>query len=191
VQISGGYTLTEGTVKSSLNNGGNVALGFTLMPSPYIPIGLRIDGSYSHFGLTNQALSQASTATGAPITSGYTNLYGGDADLEIDLPMTPHAREYFFGGVGWYREQTKLKSLTWEQGLVCYYYCIPSSFPVSSTVEKTTTPWLKSWNAGMGFEFALADPGSFFIEARYMRITQGQSAAAQTVFIPIRIGLRF
>ena len=73
--------------------------------------------------------------------------------------MGPHAREYFFGGFGWYREQTVLKQASYESGLVCgFYYCGPGYFWVISTAERTTTPWLHSWNAGLGFEFAVADP---------------------------------
>jgi hypothetical protein len=190
LELAGGYTLTEGTLKDSLHDGGNVGLGIIWMPSRSFPLGLRLEGSYSDFSHTLSYLSQEATSTGYDLTSGYTALYGGNADAELDLPMTPHAHEYFFGGVGWYRQQINLKAVSNEQGLICYYYCVPVTYPVYSTVQRTTTPWEKSWNAGMGFEFALADPGSFFIEARYMRITQNQGNA-QTVFVPIRVGIRF
>jgi hypothetical protein len=190
MELAGGYTLTEGTLKDTLNDGGNVGLGLIWMPSSSLPVGLRLEGSYSDFSHTLNALAQESAATGNNLSSGYTALYGGNVDGEIDLPMTPRAHEYFFGGVGWYRQQINLKAVSYEQGLTCYYYCVPVTFPVYSTVERNTTPWQKSWNAGIGFEFAMADPGSFFIEARYMRITQNQGNA-QTVFVPLRVGIRF
>jgi hypothetical protein len=47
---------------------------------------------------------------------------------------------------------------------------------------------MKSWNAGIGFEFALSDPATFFIDARFLRIKQGSTYMD---FVPIRVGLRF
>ena len=190
LELAGGYTLTEGDLKNNLHDGGNVGLGLIWMPSRSFPLGLRLEGSYSDFSHTLSYLAQESTNTGYNLSSGYTALYGGNVDAELDLPMTPRAHEYLFGGVGWYRQQTNLKATTNEEGLVCYYYCVPVTFPVTSTVVRATSDWQKAWNAGIGFEFAMADPGSFFIEARYMRITQNQGNA-QTVFVPIRVGIRF
>jgi len=190
MEIAGGYTLTEGDLKNTLHDGGNVGVGFIFMPSPYFPLGLRLEGSYSDFSHTRSALDEESAATGYSLHRGYTALYGGNVDAELDLPMGSRVREYVFGGVGWYRQQVNLRSVTNEQGLICSFYCVPVTFPVYSTVSRTTGPWLKSWNAGIGFEFAMANPASFFIEARYMRITQNQGNA-QTVFVPLRVGIRF
>ena len=185
LQLEGGYTLTEGSLTHTLNDGGNVGAGLTWFPFSALPVGLRADGSYSSFSLTNQALA----AAGSNITDGHQNVYGGDADAEIDLPMTPHAREYFFGGFSWYRTQTVLKETTYQQGLVCnFFFCAPGYFPVETTAERSTTPWVKGWNAGIGFEFALQDPVTFFIDARYVRL---QPYSSNTAFVPIRIGLRF
>jgi opacity protein-like surface antigen len=184
-QIEGGYTFTEGSLKDTLKDGGNVGAGITWMPFSALPIGLRVDGSYSTFNLTDQALANA----GSNITYGHQNVYGGDADAEIDLPMTPHAREYFFGGFGWYRTQTVLKQTQYQQGLVCgFFFCEPGEVPVVTTVQKTTSDWVKSWNAGIGFEFALSDPVTLFIDARYLAF---EPYSSKTQFIPIRIGLRF
>ena len=184
-QIEGGYTLTEGSLKGTLNDGGNVGAGITWFPFSAFPLGLRVDGSYSSFDLTKQALANA----GSNISYGQQNVYGGDADAELDLPMTPHAREYFFGGFGWYRTQTVLKQSQYEEGLICgFFYCEPGQIPVVTTSERTTGPWVKSWNAGIGFEFALSDPCTLFIDARFLEM---QPYSAKTQFIPIRIGLRF
>jgi hypothetical protein len=57
-----------------------------------------------------------------------------------------------------------------------------------ATVERNTTGWLHSWNAGVGFEFALQDPTSFFVEARYVRIGP---PGGTLDFVPIRMGLHF
>ena len=189
IQVEGGYTLTENDAGKAWHDGGNVGLGLTWFPSSVLPLGLRVDGSYSRFSATLQTLDNAAQATGTDVVFGHQNIYGGDVDAELDLPMGPHAREYFFGGFGWYREQTVFKEASYESGLVCgFYYCAPGSFWVLSTAERTTTPWLHSWNAGLGFEFALADPVTLFVEARYLRI---EPYSQRNAFIPIRVGVRF
>jgi opacity protein-like surface antigen len=191
MQIHGGYTITEGTVKDTLHDGGNYGIGFTWFPSRSMPIGLRVDVGNNTFNQSLASLSQASAATGTNVVDGYTDLYGGDADLELDLTMGSKVREYFFGGVGWYRQHTVFKSATLEQGLICFFYCTPGYVPVYYTSAESTSDWMRGWNAGVGFEFALRDPATVFIEARYLRITQGQPPNSNTSFVPIRIGLRF
>jgi opacity protein-like surface antigen len=189
VQVEAGYTLTSGSTQDSLYNGGHGGLGLTWFPSPSLPLGLRVDGSYSQFDETHRSIDAAAEATGLDIVFGHQALYGGDADAEVDLRMGPSAKEYFVGGYSEYRAQTTLRQATSEQGGICYFgLCEPGEFAVISTAERTTTPWLDGWNAGMGFEFALSDPASFFIEARYMRIG---SRGNQEMFIPITVGLRF
>jgi opacity protein-like surface antigen len=189
MQIEAGYTLTSGSTQQTLDNGGHAGLGFTWFPSASLPLGLRVDGSYSQFDETHRSVNAATEATGLNIVFGHQALYGGDADAEIDLRMGPSAKEYFVGGYSWYRAQTTFREATGQEGEVCFFAgCEPVEFAVVSTAVRTTTPWLNGWNAGMGFEFALADPASFFIEARYMRIGTGNN---REMFIPLTVGLRF
>jgi opacity protein-like surface antigen len=189
--LSGGYTITEGAIKDTLHDGGNAGLGFLWFPSSSFPLGLRVDGSYSNFNQSLSSLANASNTTGTNVVSGYTEVYGGDADAELALSMGPKVKEYFFGGFGWYRQHTVFKSAALEPGLICFFYCTPGYVPVYQTAATSTSPWLKSWNAGIGFEFALTDPATFFIEARYLRFTQGGTSSNQSAFVPIRVGLRF
>jgi hypothetical protein len=55
-------------------------------------------------------------------------------------------------------------------------------------VLDTTSPWRQSWNAGLGWEVAIADQTSFFIEARYERIRPYDSRMS---FVPVTLGFRF
>jgi len=188
IQIEGGYTITSGDTKQSWQNGGNVGVGITWFPIKDLPFGFRVDGSYSVFEATPAGLAAASTALGTNIGYGRMDMYGGDADAELDLSMGPKVREYLFGGFGWYRQRTSWDQVQYQYGLVCYFYCYPGYFPVTTNVERSTSGWMKSWNAGIGFEFALQDPLTFFVEARYLRLYPQSN---NSVFIPIRVGLRF
>ncbi|MBV8975477.1 MAG: hypothetical protein JOY74_10165 [Sinobacteraceae bacterium] len=190
VQIEGGYTITQGSsVKTLLNDGGSAGLGITWFPTAALPLGFRLDASYTSHPQTLHALDLASQSTGQNIADGYTDIYGGDLDAEIDLHVGQHSREYFFGGFGFYKERTTLKSVTYQQGYVCWFFCSPGYFPVYSTAQTTTSDWLKSWNAGIGFEFPLGDPATFFIDGRFLRIKQPNGVYWD--FIPIRAGIRF
>jgi opacity protein-like surface antigen len=190
-QIGGGYTVATGSAtKDAVNNGSNVGLGFTLFPSPDLPVGIRVDGSYSTFGAAGPLLNM----NGTQYTSGHEHMYGGDADLQFDLAhRSSRQKLYLFGGFGWYRDQTELRQVSIVKGNVCgYFYCGPGYFPALTAVQDTTSPWLKSWNAGIGWEIAVADHASFFLEARYQHFLSNNSSNSSNMqFVPITVGLRF
>jgi len=189
VQLNFGYTLTEGALKPALNDGGTVGLGLAWFPSSALPLGLRIDASYSSFPETLRSLAAASAATGTNVAFGDQYLYGADADLQLDLAHgASRVKMYLFGGAGWYRQQTIFRQVLIEKGVVCFFDCFLGNIAVASDVERSTSPWVKSWNAGLGIELALHDPARFFVEARYLRIAPYSS---DQVFIPITMGLRF
>jgi len=163
VQIEGGGTITQDSAAAALRDGWNLGLGLTWYPSPVLPLGLRVDGSYSRFDLTSGSLGQ-SVPAGTPAW-GREELYGGDLDLELDLPLGQRMKEYFIGGVGWYSEQTTLGQISYQQGLLCsFFFCGPGTVPVAS-IYRDTSDVLHSWNAGLGLEFALDNVSSLFIEA--------------------------
>jgi opacity protein-like surface antigen len=181
-QIEGGYTVPAGSAGGGLDGGWNAGLGLTWFPSSVIPLGLRLDGSFSRFNEASQSVGEESESLNTPVSFGHEDIYGGDLDAEFDLPIGSSVREYFFGGVGQYREQTTYKQVS--SAGYCFYFC--GAYVVD--VEQSTSRWLNSWNAGVGFEFASADPASFFVEARYQHIG---SADSRTEFVPIRVGIRF
>jgi opacity protein-like surface antigen len=186
MQLEGGYSLSRGNTAKSLDNGWNTGLGLIWYPSSSMPLGLRVDGSYSRFDATSQTLAEASQGLGTNVSHGYQDIYGADVDAQFDFKLSSHTKWYLFGGGGRYRESTTLQQVTAVPGYACYFYCYPAYFGVASTVAHDTTGWLNSWNAGTGFEFALQDPVRFFVEARYQRIGPNMSE-----FVPIRAGLRF
>jgi hypothetical protein len=184
VHIDGGYSVAAGTTSQYIDNGANYGLGLTWFPTSALPIGIRVDGSYSWFRAKNALLNTGN------FTSGHQDFYGGDADLQLNLAHRSSAAQfYLFGGAGYYREQTVLRQVSWVSGIVCdYFYCGPGYFPAVTAERRTTSDWHHAWNAGIGFEIAMADRASFFIEARYLRILPNRD---QTKFVPIRFGIRF
>jgi opacity protein-like surface antigen len=185
VHIDAGYTVATGNTGRNLDGGSNVGFGLTYFPTSVLPIGLRVDGSYSSFRAKDALLD----LNGSNFRSGHENIYGGDVDLQLDLAhQSSRSKLYVFGGAGWYREQTHLRQFSYEQGTICgFYFCEPGVVGVS-TVDRTTSPWRSSWNAGLGWEIAYADGASFFVEARYLQIAPRDS---KMQFVPIRVGLRF
>jgi hypothetical protein len=183
-QIDGGYTVTAGTTNQDYDGGSNVGVGFTWFPTSALPLGIRVDGSYSTFDATSRLLSSTN------YTEGREHIYGGDADVQLDLAhRSSRQKLYLLGGVGRYREQTHLKQVMWENGIVCgWWYCAPGYFPAVTAELNTTSGWERSWNAGIGWEIAVGPRASFFIEGRYQRILPNNS---HQEFVPIRVGLRF
>ncbi len=177
IQIEGGYSIAAGTTNQDLNGGGNVGLGLTWNPTPALPVGVRVDGSYSWFDDRGQQLA------GTGYNVGHDDFYGGDADLQLDLAhRSSRAKVYLFGGVGWYRDSAERKTISFVNGTICYWYwCGPGTFPAVTAVERYTSDWHDAWNAGVGWETAIAAD-------RYLRIKPNE---ADLQFVPIRIGLRF
>jgi len=69
---------------------------------------------------------------GGDFTSGHQNIYGADADLQLDLAArSSRAKMYLFGGAGWYGEQTYLRQVSLEYGTFCDpYFCGPGYLPI-------------------------------------------------------------
>lgn len=179
VAIEGGYTATVGSTGDNLDDGGNVGLGVSWFPSASLPVGLRIDGSWSHFDAKYAYFDNSGDA----FTHSHEDIYGGDVDLQFNLPRASSRYQfYLLGGAGWYREQQVVDQF--EAGCPPYlYYCGPSY----AGRQSSTTGWRSSWNAGVGGEVALPEGMSFFVEARYQSI----APHSDMQFVPIRVGLRF
>jgi hypothetical protein len=175
VAIEGGFTATAGSTGDYLNDGGNVGVGISFFPFRSLPVGLRVDGSWSRFDASHAYFD----SSGDYAWHSHENIYGGDADLQFNLAQpSSHYQLYLLGGAGWYREQHVLDQFTAGCG---YYSCGPIE-------QSSTTGWRNSWNAGVGGEFALPGGTSFFVEARYQRIAPHDS---DMQFVPVRAGIRF
>jgi opacity protein-like surface antigen len=184
-QISGGYTATVGKSDYEIDDGANVGFGLAFFPIPALPVGIRVDGSYSSFRARDRFLAQF----GPNVYRGWDDIYGGDVDLQLDLAhSSSRSKLYLLGGAGWYRERATLRGIVFQTGTFCGYYdCETGTFPFRATAHETTS-WRSSWNAGLGWEIAYADGASFFVEARYRQIAPMHD---KVQLVPITVGLRF
>ncbi len=187
--IDGGGTITQRANSSLLDNGWNAGLGVSWFPTSHLPLGVRVDGTYNEFSIRTPQLNQASATYGNRVDNGTEKMWGGDVDLEMDLPLSPYVRMYLLAGGGWYRQQTTYRQTNYYPGLLCDWWgCGPGYYGVDSIIARNLTTWHFAKNAGVGFEFAMGPWTSFFVEARYMRVNPND---AKSDFLPIRAGLRF
>jgi Outer membrane protein beta-barrel domain len=187
--IDGGGTVTQQTSEKSFDNGWNAGLGLTWYPTSLLPLGLRIDGTYNEFSARDALLNQASAAYGTLVNDGTMKMWGGDADLELDLHLSHFVHMYFLAGGGWYRQQTTFRQVNFYGGYLCDWWgCEPGFYRSSAIVARNLTEWHFARNAGFGLEFAMGPRASFFAEARYMRL---DPTRAKSDFLPIRAGVRF
>jgi opacity protein-like surface antigen len=184
-QIWGGYTATVGNSDRQLDDGSSVGFGLTWYPTSALPLGVRVDGSYSTFRGRDAFLNQF----GPNVYRGWDDVYGGDVDLQLDLAhSSARSKLYLLGGAGWYRQRATLREVVYATGTFCDYYgCDTGTFPFRAT-DHQTTPWRSAWNAGLGWEMAYADGASFFVEARYRQISPSDD---RVQMVPITVGLRF
>jgi hypothetical protein len=187
--VDGGGTLTQRSNDTLLDNGWNVGLGLSWFPTSHLPLGIRVDGTYNEFDARTPLLDQAAATYGTRVDNGTQKMWGGDVDLELDLPLSAYVRFYLLAGGGWYRQQNTFRQVTAYPGYFCDWWgCGPGYYGYNSIVARNTTDWHFARNAGLGFEFAAGPRTSFFVEARYMRLNPND---AKSDYLPIRAGLRF
>ena len=188
--VDGGGTITQRQSENYFDNGWNVGAGFTWYPTSALPLGLRVDGTYNEFGLRNQLLQQASETFNTTVDRGNQKMWGGDTDLELDLHLSPYMRAYLLAGGGWYRQQTTYRNTTYIPGYGCNWWgCGPGFYRNTDIVAREESGWHFAPNAGFGLEFAIGPIASFFVEARYMRVSPNENLKWD--YIPIKVGLRF
>jgi len=188
-QLDAGGTITQRSNANLLDNGWNTGLGLTWFPTSHLPLGLRLDGSYSEFKARNPLLDAAAAFYQTEVDRGTVRMWGGDVDLELDFHLGPRTRAYLVAGGGWYRQQTTYRQLQLVHGIFCdWWWCYNGYGFVHPIVARTTSDWTFARNAGVGLEFALSSRASFFIDARYMRLNP---IDVRSDFLPIRAGVRF
>jgi len=143
-------------------------------------LGVRFAGGYSHFGTRNEF---------SGFNNGNAQVWNGDADLKLRLPMTQAWTRRFgvygVGGASWnyYKNVVEFNNNTGQ------FFVGPNG--LASTTFPTTVDdsWHSrwGWNAGGGVQFGFHRT-NLFVESRYIRFN---SAAGSLSQVPIVVGLNW
>lgn len=186
--VMGGYSEPLGTTSDYLQGGYIVGGGFSVTPSRNSPLDLRFDLNYSEHNATSNLLNINQQATNIEINNGTGSFWSGTGNLEYHVPIAYGVRGYGIAGIGAYHARVELtQAVPFGYG---YYYCDPfSGFCYGSGDALVASQGVTKfgWNAGVGVEFALPYGQSWFIEARYHRI----STDTPIEYVPIEVGFRF
>ncbi|MDQ6828538.1 MAG: porin family protein [Gemmatimonadota bacterium] len=168
IGAGGGATFATGTTGDGLNTGWN-GMAFVGFNVPMIPVGLRVDGLYTHNGFKG--------CTGS--CSGDAHTFGGNLNAMFGFPMEGTGfSPYITGGVGIANVSASVNNTTLlgsRQG----------SIAAAAGDNGSETKF--AWNVGAGVNFQLMSL-ALFVEARYLSIlTDGGS----TNLIPITLGVSF
>ncbi len=178
-----GFTAPTGATSDYLDWGANIGLAVTWFPSSTVPVGLRVDPSYSWFHVHPYYNSSY---------DGYQDVYGTDLDLQVNLGRYFLGSQfYLFGGPGWYKIHSDLHQIAFVGPPYCdpfFFYCTPG-YPISTGELHNTSSWRNSWNIGLGWETALDSHTSVFVEARYQSIDS--FSGGHLDLVPVRFGIRF
>ena len=178
--VDGGASITEGHTADDFDNGWTIGTGVIFRQNPSQPFALRLDFNYSRSNATDSFLNANEQATGTPIDDGSMQTITGFADAIFEAPVSPWARFYATGGVGFGYRRIELT----QNGFFCDpFFCGAAGSGVVASNDTTHF----AWNAGAGMNFLLPGGQSWFVEARYERI----ETQTPTEFLPIRVGFRF
>jgi opacity protein-like surface antigen len=187
--VFGGYSETVGTTADYLQGGYLFGGGFSVTPSPDAPIDLRFDASYSDHKASEYLQSVGQQNTNIAIDGGDASIWSVTANGVLHFPIAYGVRGYGIAGVGSYHTRVELtQSAAFGGGYNCdpfSGYCDGGYGGAAVVATQGVTKF--GWNAGVGVEFKLPYRGSWFIEARYHRI----STNTPIEFIPIEVGYRF
>jgi len=182
LQAGGGYSAAAGSTSDYVHGGPNAGAALTWFPSAALPLGVRVEGSYTWLKPADRLLA----LNGVNYNRGAVDLYGGEIDLRWNMSHpTSRQQLYLLGGVGRYRIDILLQKVS-EVRTCGLNFCGVSSTLLAQ--EHDVSAWQPSWNAGLGWEIALDNHTSFFVEARYRYI---HNSGFGMHLVPIWLGLRF
>lgn len=186
--LFGGYAETLGTTADYLQGGYLIGGGFTVTPEAGSPLDLRFDATYSDHNASQHLLAIGQQNTSTYIDGGDAAIWSVTANAVLHFPIAYGVRGYGIAGVGSYHTRVELTQSDSSGG----YYCDPFSGYCDggyggAAVVSSQGITKFGWNAGLGVEFALPYRRSWFVEARYHRI----STNTPIEFVPIEVGYRF
>lgn len=189
--VMGGFSEPIGTTSDYLQGGYAIGGGLTLVPSATSPLTWRFDLSYAGHDASSELINLGQQSTNVQINGGTVQLWSLTGDAVLHVPVVYGVRAYGLAGVGVYHTRVELTQTVPYYG--GYYFCDPFwgfcdagyGYGNAVVIAHDTTKF--GWNVGGGLEFALPSGDSWFIEARYNRV----SASTPIEFVPIEVGYRF
>jgi hypothetical protein len=136
LNVAAGAAIPSGDLGSVTNVGFNVTGGLSLS-EPGLPVGIRLEGMFNQFNVSDQAGFQFVNA------GDQIRVWGGNANAVLNIPlsgMTTGTNLYAIGGIGFAN--------------------------VSETINQDSGNTGLAWNIGGGFRFPLTG-FSAYVEARY------------------------
>ncbi len=189
--VMGGYSATLGTTSDYLQGGYALGGGLSITPSAYSPFAWRFDLDYANHQASTQLIALGQQNTNVQIDSGTGQVWSFSGNAVYHVPISYNVRAYGIAGVGVYHTRIELTQTVPFYG--GYYYCDPfwgfcdTGYGYGNAVVTSHDITKFGWNAGVGLEFALPQGQSWFVEARYHRI----SADTPIEFVPLEVGYRF
>jgi opacity protein-like surface antigen len=142
-------------------------LALIALKPPSLPVGLRVDATYSANSANDRLKTALTTALGRP-SDEKTKLLGASLSAWYESSSPARVKPYVIGGIGLYH--TTISVSTGD-----------------STTDNAATKL--AWNLGGGLVCGLRGMALFF-EARYVNVA-AVSGFPRTTFLPITAGVRF
>lgn len=189
--VMGGLSEPVGTTGDYLQGGYAIGGGLTFVPSESSPLDWRFDLDYRDHNASSRLIALGQQSTNIEIDGGTGQIWSFSGNATYHVPIAYGVRAYAIAGVGVYHTRIELTQTVPFYG--GYYYCDPfwgycdGGYGYGNAVVISHDLTKFGWNAGGGVEFALPSGASWFIEARFHRI----SASTPVEFVPIEVGYRF
>ncbi len=189
--LMGGLSEPVGATADYLQGGYSMGGGVTVVPSETSPLDWRFDLHYADHTASSRLLALGQQNTNVAIDGGNGQVWSLTGNAIYHVPITYGVRAYAIAGVGITHTRIELTQTVPFYG--AYAYCDPfwgvcySGFGYGDAVVTSHDLTKFGWNAGAGLEFALPSGHSWFLEARYQRI----SASSPIEFVPVEVGYRF
>lgn len=160
--------------------------GFDLNYNMQFPdsfLGLRFDGSYSGFQLTNGAVNTVPFAT-----DGYVNIWGLGANVMLSPKSGKKVKPQLYAGPGFYYQSAYATRYGYSSG---GGYCDPYwgcyTYGTSTTVDHEETGRL-GYQGGASLKICFDNGGALLLDAQYVVIN---NAHGNLEYMPLNIGYEY
>ena len=142
-------------------------LALMVLKPPSLPVGLRVDASYSANSANEQLKGDLTSAVGQP-SDEKTTLLGASLNVTYPASLAARVKPFVIGGIG------------------LYHTTISTTIGTSTTQESATK---LAWNLGGGVVYGVGGV-VLFLEARYVNVA-AVSGFPRVTFLPLTAGVRF